>query len=141
MEAKNGLTLPSREQHSSFFCFFLTLPNLLSNLRLAQSDHAVVQEVPFSGLHQCGLSSIGTNTDGTAEGSNLLIWPAMAQISIHSPARSSLCPSFCVRCLALSASFSSHMAHTLFCACMLSTLYLYGAPHASNWSLTENVFF
>lgn len=31
-----------------FFVFFLTLPNLLSNLRIAQSDHAVVQEVPFS---------------------------------------------------------------------------------------------
>lgn len=97
MTVKDGRTLPSREQHSSFIypsqpisstpC--LAVPRPEPSLH---SDHAVAQEVFLSGLHQCTLSSSGENRNGTAEDTNLLIWPWWNAYSTHSPPRSSFYP-------------------------------------------------
>ena len=122
MEEKSGQTLPSREQHSSCFC----LPHLFPPAPCLavprpeptmQSDHAVVEEVFLSGLHQCVLSSSGKYRDGTTEDINLLIWPWWHAYSTHSP------PPHHPFLLSASPWALFLVTHTLFwvcCACGMS---------------------
>lgn len=123
MKKRNGQTLPSREQHSSFFSI---LPNLFPpTLALLCPDLSLLcsqttPEVSPSGVHQCVLSSSGKYRDRTTEDINLLIWPWWHAYSTHSLPQSSFPYLFLLSALPWALLLVTHTLFWACCACDMS---------------------
>lgn len=138
MKEKNGQTLPSREQHSSFFIFLTSLlqpsPRLCPGLNLLCSSTVLSHRRSSSPgfINACchPVAKKKKNRDGTTEDINLLIWPWWHAYSTHSPPRSSL-PILSYSLRRLERSSLSHTLYFWACCCMqyvFSTLHLCAAP-------------